>query len=39
MQIGEFIRRAALSYGEQPALTEGGRTLSFRQFDAMASTA
>lgn len=34
MQIGEFIRRAALSYGEQPALTEGGRTLSFRQFDA-----
>ncbi len=34
MQIGEYIRRAALMHGETPALTEGARTLSFRAFDA-----
>ena len=34
MQIGELIRRAALMYGDAPALTEGERTLGFRAFDA-----
>ena len=34
MQIGEYIRRAGAMYGEAPALTEGARTLSFREFDA-----
>jgi len=33
MQIGSLIRRAALHYGGAPCLTEGARTLSFRDFD------
>lgn len=34
MQIGSLIRRAALHYGDAPCITEGNRTLTFRQFDA-----
>lgn len=34
MQIGSIIRRAALQYKDAPCLTEGDRTLSFREFDA-----
>jgi acyl-CoA synthetase (AMP-forming)/AMP-acid ligase II len=34
MQIGSLIRRAALHYGDASCVTEGDRTLSFRQFDA-----
>ncbi len=34
MQIGELIRRAGLIYGDAPALSEGDRILSFRDFDA-----
>ncbi len=34
MQIGALIRRAALYFGDAPCLTEGDRTLSFREFDA-----
>jgi acyl-CoA synthetase (AMP-forming)/AMP-acid ligase II len=34
MQIGSLIRRAALHFGEAPCLSEGGRTISFREFDA-----
>ena len=34
MQIGSLIRRAALHFGDAPCLTEGDRTLSFRDFDA-----
>jgi len=34
MQIGSLIRRAALHHGDAPCLTEGERTLSFRDFDA-----
>jgi acyl-CoA synthetase (AMP-forming)/AMP-acid ligase II len=33
MQIGSMIRRAAAYYGDAPCLTEGARTLSFREFD------
>jgi acyl-CoA synthetase (AMP-forming)/AMP-acid ligase II len=33
MQIGTLIRRAAVHYGEKPCLSEGDRTLSFRDFD------
>ena len=33
MQIGSIIRRAALNYKDAPCLTEGSRTLSFREFD------
>ena len=33
MQIGSIIRRAALHYQDAPCLTEGSRTLSFREFD------
>ncbi|WP_068076714.1 class I adenylate-forming enzyme family protein [Novosphingobium lentum] len=33
MQIGSIIRRAALQFKDAPCLTEGGRTLSFREFD------
>ncbi|MGQ0700725.1 MAG: class I adenylate-forming enzyme family protein [Panacagrimonas sp.] len=35
MQIGALIRRAALHYGDAPCLTEGTRTLSFRDFDVL----
>lgn len=35
MQIGSLIRRAALHYGDAPCLTEGSRTLSFRDFDRL----
>jgi acyl-CoA synthetase (AMP-forming)/AMP-acid ligase II len=35
MQIGSIIRRAALHYGDAPCLTEGGRRLSFRDFDRL----
>jgi acyl-CoA synthetase (AMP-forming)/AMP-acid ligase II len=35
MQIGSLIRRAALHYGEAACLTEGGRVVSFREFDAL----
>ncbi len=34
MQIGDYIRRAGAMFGDTPALTEGARTLSFREFDA-----
>jgi acyl-CoA synthetase (AMP-forming)/AMP-acid ligase II len=34
MQIGSLIRRAAIQYKDAPCLTEGERTLSFRDFDA-----
>jgi acyl-CoA synthetase (AMP-forming)/AMP-acid ligase II len=34
MQIGSIIRRAALQYKDAPCITEGDRTLSFRDFDA-----
>ena len=34
MQIGSIIRRAAIQFKDAPCLTEGGRTLSFRDFDA-----
>lgn len=34
MQIGSIIRRAAIQFGDAPCLTEGDRTLSFRDFDA-----
>jgi len=33
MQIGSLIRRAALFHGTAPCVTEGARTLSFREFD------
>lgn len=33
MQIGALIRRAALYHGDAACLTEGARTLSFREFD------
>ena len=33
MQIGSLISRAARYYGGAPCVTEGGRTLSFRDFD------
>lgn len=33
MQIGSLIARAALRYRDAPCLTEGDRTLSFRDFD------
>ena len=33
MQIGSLIRRAALQFGDASCLTEGKRTLSFRDFD------
>lgn len=33
MQIGSFVRRAALQFGDAPCLTEGERVLSFRDFD------
>ncbi len=33
MQIGSIIRRAALQFKDRPCLTEGDRTLSFRDFD------
>jgi acyl-CoA synthetase (AMP-forming)/AMP-acid ligase II len=35
MQIGALIRRAALHHGDAPCLSEGGRTLSFRDFDRL----
>lgn len=34
MQIGSLLQRAALRYADAPCLTEGARTLSFREFDA-----
>lgn len=34
MQIGALITRAALQFKDAPCLTEGERTLSFREFDA-----
>ena len=33
MQIGTILQRAAIRYGDAPCLTEGARTLSFRDFD------
>ncbi|TAM12277.1 MAG: fatty-acid--CoA ligase [Nevskiaceae bacterium] len=33
MQIGSLIHRAAVEHGDLPCLTEGERTLTFRQFD------
>lgn len=35
MQIGAIIRRAALHHGDAPCLTEGTRTISFREFDRL----
>lgn len=34
MQIGALVRRAAVHHGPLPCLTEGGRTLSYAEFDA-----
>jgi acyl-CoA synthetase (AMP-forming)/AMP-acid ligase II len=34
MQIASIIRRAAIQFKDAPCLTEGERTLSFREFDA-----
>ncbi len=34
-QIGGLIRRAALQHKDRPCLIEGGRTLSFREFDRL----
>jgi acyl-CoA synthetase (AMP-forming)/AMP-acid ligase II len=34
MQIGSLVRRAALHHGGAPCLSEGDRTISFREFDA-----
>ncbi len=34
MQIGSLISRSARHYRDAPCLTEGDRTLSFREFDA-----
>ena len=33
MQVGEMVRRAARLYGDAPAVSCDGTTLSFRQFD------
>jgi acyl-CoA synthetase (AMP-forming)/AMP-acid ligase II len=33
MQIGTLINRAALQFGDAPCVSEGDRTLSFRDFD------
>ncbi len=35
MQIGSLIQRAALYYADAPCLTEGHRTVSFREFDEL----
>lgn len=35
MQVGQMIRRAAQLYGDAPAVSCEGRTLSFRQFDEL----
>jgi acyl-CoA synthetase (AMP-forming)/AMP-acid ligase II len=35
MQIGSLINRAALHFADAPCLTEGDRTLSFREFDVL----
>lgn len=34
MQIGALVRRAAVHHGPLPCLTEGGRTLTYADFDA-----
>jgi acyl-CoA synthetase (AMP-forming)/AMP-acid ligase II len=34
MQIGSLIRRSAVHFRDAPCLTEGDRTLSYREFDA-----
>ncbi|MCR9185878.1 MAG: AMP-binding protein [Halieaceae bacterium] len=34
MQISSLISRAARHFGDAPCLSEGGRTVSFREFDA-----
>jgi acyl-CoA synthetase (AMP-forming)/AMP-acid ligase II len=33
MQIGSIIRRSALQFKDAPCISEGSRTVSFRQFD------
>ena len=35
MQIGSLIQRAALYFADAPCLTEGQRTISFREFDEL----
>src|SRR5262245_66615086 len=35
MQIGSLIRQAALQFGDAPCLTEGARTIGFREFDRL----
>ena len=35
MQIGSYIRRAALYHRDAPCLVEGDRVVSFREFDAL----
>lgn len=35
MQIGSFIRRAALHFKDAPCLVENDRVVSFREFDAL----
>lgn len=34
-QIGTLIHNAAMHYGDKPCLTEGNRTISFKEFDAL----
>ncbi|AWK76332.1 fatty-acid--CoA ligase (plasmid) [Rhodococcus oxybenzonivorans] len=35
MQIGDLIRRAGKQFGSAPALIDGGRVVSFAEFDAL----
>ena len=35
MQIGHLIRRSARYFGERPCLTEGERSVSYREFDRL----
>ena len=35
MQIGSLIQKASLYFGDAPCLTEGARTVSFREFDEL----
>ena len=35
MQIGSLIRRSAVQFKDKPCLVEGGRVVTFRQFDEL----
>lgn len=39
MQIGSIIRRSALHFKDRPCLVEAGRTVTFRDFDALTDRA